>query len=111
MSLYQYGFTRQASRKSGDAAVSDSESIMDSQPRGIEIRYLPENEQTQLGADEYDQVVVAVKDLWPILYQKHPSNVNVGHTIITAQKSEQRLENTQLNTAIQSHSSFSSRLS
>ena len=61
MSLFQYGFTRQASRNSSDA-ISDTEGT-DSHPSGIEIRYLQEPEQTPLGTDEYDQVVVSVKDL------------------------------------------------
>ena len=60
MSLFQYGFTRQASRNFSDA-ISDTEDT-DSQPSGIESRYLQEPEQTPIGADEYDQVVVAVKD-------------------------------------------------
>lgn len=58
---FQYGFTRQASRKSGNV-ISESEDT-DKQPSGIEIRYLPEQEHTPLGADQYDQVVIAVKDL------------------------------------------------
>ena len=41
MSLFQYGFTRQASRKSSDA-ISDTESTVSQPSSGIEITYLPE---------------------------------------------------------------------